>query len=146
MNPEIWGPPAWTFLHSVTLAYPDNPSEIDKENYKTFFKSLQPVLPCHKCSMNYLNHINEDPVENHLDTKQSLVKWFIDIHNKVNNSNGKRDYTYDEVMNHYKLLYNGDLTNKPIKKDTNSTNTLLIIIFILLIIGLIYVYVKKYLK
>ena len=144
MNPEIWGPPAWTFLHSVTLAYPDNPSEMDKENYKTFFKSLQPVLPCHKCSMNYLNHINEDPVENHLDTKQSLVKWFIDIHNKVNNSNGKRDYTYDEVMNHYKFLYNGNFSKDYKNKDSNIN--ILTWIFVGLVIGLLLFGLKKYLR
>ena len=39
MNPEVWGPPAWTFLHSITLAYPDNPSDIDKSNYENFFSS-----------------------------------------------------------------------------------------------------------
>ena len=93
-----------------------------------------------------MKHLQEDPISNHLDSKKSLVNWLINVHNKVNKSNNKRQLTYNEVMNHYKLLYNGDLTDKPIKKDTNSINTLLIIIFILLIIGLIYVYVKKYLK
>ena len=39
MDPRIWGPPAWTFLHSVTLAYPDNPTETDRTNYKKFFNS-----------------------------------------------------------------------------------------------------------
>ena len=84
MDPRIWGPPAWTFLHSVTLAYPDNPTETDRTNYGTFFNNLQPVLPCLKCSNNYLKHIQEDPVENHLTDKESLVKWLIEMHNKVN--------------------------------------------------------------
>ena len=143
MNPDIWGPPAWTFLHSVTLAYPDNPSETDKMNYEKFFNSLQPILPCEKCSHNYANHLQEDPIRNNLDNKISLVKWLTNIHNKVNVSNHNQELSYDEVMNHYKLLYNEDFTNKPVK---NSSNTLLFIIFILLIIGLIYIYVKKYLK
>ena len=30
MNPEIWGPPAWMFLHSISLAYPKNPTDVDK--------------------------------------------------------------------------------------------------------------------
>ena len=146
MNPEIWGPHAWTFLHSVTLAYPDNPSDVDKSNYENFFNTLQPILPCAKCSQNYMKHIQEDPISNHLDSKKSLVNWLINVHNKVNKINNKEELTYNEVMNHYKLLYNGDLTNKPIKESTNSTNILLTIIFIILIIGLIYVFYKKYLK
>ena len=146
MNPEIWGPPAWTFLHSITLAYPDNPSDLDRFNYETFFNKLQPILPCAKCSQNYMRHLQEDPITNNLDSKNSLVKWLINVHNKVNKTNDKKELTYNEVMNHYKLLYNGDLTNKPIKESNNLTNTFLTVLFILLIIGLIYVYVKKYLK
>ena len=143
MNPEVWGPPGWTFLHSVTLAYPDNPTDTDKTNYEKFFTSLQPILPCAKCSQNYYKHLQEDPISNHLENKKSLVNWLINVHNKVNSSNDKRVLTYNEVMNHYKLLYNGDLSSKPIEK---SSNTPLIIIFFLLIIGLIYVCFKKYLK
>ena len=146
MNPEVWGPPAWTFLHSVTLAYPDNPSDVDKSNYENFFNTLQPILPCAKCSQNYYIHLQEDPISNHLDSKKSLVNWLINVHNKVNKINNKEELTYNEVMNHYKLLYNGDLTNKPLKESNNMTNTILTVIFILLIIGLIYVYYKKYLK
>ena len=52
-------------------------------------------------------------------------------------SNNKRELTYNEVMNHYKLLYNGDLTNKPLTEPNNMTNTILTVIFILLIIGLL---------
>ena len=37
MEPEIWGPNAWTFLHTITLNYPENPSEDDKQNHKDFF-------------------------------------------------------------------------------------------------------------
>jgi len=146
MNPEVWGPSAWTFLHSVTLAYPDNPSDTDKSDYENFFNTLQPILPCAKCSQNYMRHLQEDPITNNLDNKNSLVKWLINVHNKVNKTNDKKELTYDEVMNHYKLLYNGDLTNEPVKEANNMTNTFLTVLFILLIIGLIYVYVKKYLK
>ena len=53
MNPEIWGPSAWMFLHSVSLAYPKNPDEEDRLNYGNFFNNLQPILPCQKCSNNY---------------------------------------------------------------------------------------------
>ena len=91
-----------------------------------------------------MKHLQEDPITNNLDSKKSLVNWLINVHNKVNKSNNKRELTYNEVMNHYKLLYNGDLSSKPLKEPNN--NMILIVIFILLIIGLIYVYVKKYLK
>ena len=40
-NPEVWGPGAWLFLHTISLNYPTNPTYEDKENYKTFFTSLK---------------------------------------------------------------------------------------------------------
>ena len=36
MDPEIWGPSAWIFLHTITLNYPNNPTIYDKQNYKNF--------------------------------------------------------------------------------------------------------------
>jgi hypothetical protein len=32
INPNIWGTHGWTFMHYITLAYPENPSEEDKKN------------------------------------------------------------------------------------------------------------------
>lgn len=150
MDPRVWGPPAWTFLHSVTLAYPDNPTETDRTNYGTFFNNLQPVLPCLKCSNNYLKHIQEYPVENHLTDKESLVKWLIEMHNKVNRLYDKPDITYDEMLDNYKSLYNISNNNMFDKNITNysksNTNTILLFLFVVLVIVLIGFYIKKYLN
>ena len=39
MDPKIWGPPGWLFLHTITFNYPTNPTEEDKKYYKNFFYS-----------------------------------------------------------------------------------------------------------
>jgi hypothetical protein len=148
MDPDIWGPHAWMFLHSVTLAYPEKPTDIDKTNFEKFFNSLQPVLPCKKCSDNYKIHIDENPILNHLDNKEKLVKWLIDIHNRVNRINGKKDYTYEEAINHYKSLYSlskNDLLSDNIIIDKIDNNYLLYI-FIVLIILLVGYYLYRYYK
>ena len=44
MDPNVWGPPAWLFLHSVTLNYPKNPTPQDQEDYRIFFDSLNVTL------------------------------------------------------------------------------------------------------
>ena len=31
MNPKIWGPPGWIFLHSIAYGYPNEPSSDEKE-------------------------------------------------------------------------------------------------------------------
>tara|TARA_B100001094_G_C17557426_1_gene496712 strand:+ start:25 stop:486 length:462 start_codon:yes stop_codon:yes gene_type:complete len=152
MDPRIWGPPAWTFLHSVTLAYPDNPTETDRTNYGKFFNNLQPVLPCLKCSNNYLTHIKEDPVENNLKDKESLVKWLIEMHNKVNRLYDKPEVTYDEMLDNYKKLYNvssNSMFDKNItnySKSNTNINTILLFLFVVSVLFLIGIYVKKYLN
>lgn len=84
MDSKIWGPKAWFFLHAITLNYPINPSNVDKENYKNFFISLGNVLPCEICQVNYKNHLEELCINDYLNTRKDLVNWFIKIHNLVN--------------------------------------------------------------
>ena len=150
MNPEIWGPGAWLFLHSITLAYPDNPTQLDKENYKTFFNILKNVIPCKKCSYNYFKNIKDNDISNHLDSKVSLVKWLVNIHNQVNIENNKNTMEYKDVITEYKKIYNiskNSLFSKDISTYSNKTNNkLLMFIFIILILLLIYYYYNKYLR
>ena len=40
-EPKIWGPHAWFFLESVTMAYPTKPSFDEKKAAEQFFNSLQ---------------------------------------------------------------------------------------------------------
>ena len=108
MNPEIWGPGAWLFLHSITLAYPNNPTELDKQNYKTFFEILKNVIPCKKCSYNYSKNIKDNNISNHLDSKVSLVKWLVNIHNQVNIENNKNIMEYKDVIKEYKKIINNN--------------------------------------
>ena len=149
MNPDIWGPSAWMFLHSVSLAYPKNPTDIDRINYGNFFNNLQPILPCLKCSNNYLQHIQEEPIENHLDNKESLVKWLINIHNKVNKLNNKNTLSYDKVIDKYKDIYSlknnesFDKENEIYPQRKNNKILLYLFIFLVLILCGLYIY-RKY--
>ena len=101
IKPAIWGPHGWKFLHYVSMGYPVNPSYEDKSNYKNFYQVLQHVLPCEKCAQNYKQNLVKLPIDNHLENRDSLVKWVIDIHNKVNNELGKDKVEYEEALSLY---------------------------------------------
>ena len=112
MEPEIWGPHAWQFLHSITLSYPDNPTLEDKNNHAQFFNSIQNILPCQNCKDHYTQNLQAFPVEQHLDNKESLFRWLVDVHNRVNVTNNKREYSYDEVTELYEKIYSKSEGNK----------------------------------
>ena len=135
MDPEVWGPHAWQFLHSITLAYPDNPTLEDKNNHAQFFNNIQYILPCQKCKGHYSQNIQNSPVEQHLDNKESLFKRLVDIHNIVNVMNNKREYSYDEVIKLYEKIYNKS------NKFIQHKSLIILLIFVLFIIG-IYYYTK----
>ena len=94
MMTNVWGPPGWVFLHSITMGYPykinpKNKKDISRKEYtKIFFNSLGHVLPCKYCRESYLKYISQHPIDKHLNTRKKLVKWFYDIHNKINQKLG----------------------------------------------------------
>lgn len=100
ITPDIWGPHGWKFMHYVALAYPTKPTSEQKNEYKIFFESIQNILPCSLCSHNYKKHLKELPIDDKvLESNITLLKWTIDMHNKVNVENGKRAYSAEEVVN-----------------------------------------------
>jgi Erv1 / Alr family len=96
-----WGPQLWHSLHMIALNYPDRPSASDKLNYKLFFESLKDVIPCLACADNYTEHLNDMPIDRHLDSAGSLFSWTIDLHNLVNESHGKPKWTAEEALTYY---------------------------------------------
>lgn len=82
MMSKVWGPPAWLFLHCVTLCY--DPKR--KKAYRTFFTELKNVLPCGTCRKNYTKIITKGPLKIKkaiFESKESLTEWFFKVHTKV---------------------------------------------------------------
>ena len=138
MEPNIWGPAGWTFLHSITFQYPEDPTDIDKRKYYTFFNSLKNVLPCPTCREHY--ETNFEKFQIRLNNRQELIEWLIDIHNEVNRSSGKKEYSYDEVYHIYNNMYEGSTS------ESGNYDYLFLLLFLFIIIGCYYYYKEVYLK
>lgn len=133
VEPRIWGPPGWFFLHVITLNYPSCPNEEDKQNMKQFFESLQRVLPCKKCQRNFGEHLVKHPLTDAvLCSKKELIKWLIDVHNEVNVMTGKPVMGYDEAVSH--------LVN--VRRDTYDVPSIVMVIsvVVLLLLGVFFAY------
>jgi len=136
MKNSQWGPAAWLFLHSVTFQYPENPTDQDKNNYKIFFDSLQNILPCPQCREHYQKNLKENPMN--LESRESLIKWVIDLHNAVNKKNSKKEYSYDEVNDLYQSTY-----NYSIKENESVESNMKFILILILIILIIFYFLKR---
>jgi hypothetical protein len=99
MHPDLWGRKLWTSIHYIALGYPNQPTEIDVKNYYEFFSNLWKVIPCHKCSINYKNHLIELPIEPYLSSNIKLFEWTVLIHNIVNKEIGKKEISVEHALN-----------------------------------------------
>lgn len=130
LNPEIWGPHAWFFLDSIIIGMPEKPNQNEIAIYKNFFESLQFLLPCKKCRLHYAGNLENEPLTDEiLSSKNTTLKWFFNLHNKVRQSNGQSERTYEEILNYYSELYNN--------KSTKSNNKMY---YIIIIVSLIILY------
>ena len=144
MDPNIWGPHAWHFLHTITLSYPTNPTEKQKKTYKLFFHNLVNILPCSKCSSNYNFHINQLPIEPFLKNRKTLVSWLIQIHNMTNKHLKKNVFfTINDFTQHYKSLYSKQHNNH-ISYSSYLLYITSFIIFLILFICIFYNQIKIY--
>ena len=82
MDSKVWGPGGWLFLHSITMTYPESPTEMDKQFYKNFFLNVGNVLPCKKCKQHYNENLKKHNIEEHLNSRDSMVRWMIKMHNE----------------------------------------------------------------
>lgn len=137
MEPNIWGPGAWTFLHSVCLNYPNNPNNYDKKYYKDFFYLLSNILPCEVCRKNLKKHMAEVPINNYLLNKVTLNQWLVKIHNMTNEQLGKEQISYDKFLEIYTEKYKNKTESVTYIKNKLTTQLNIIRFLLLCIIILI---------
>jgi hypothetical protein len=142
MDPTVWGPNLWVVIHTLALNYPNNPSYEQKRIHEDFFNNLVFLIPCDKCRIHYRQHINNNPVVNHLKNSDTLFRYTIEIHNEVNKTLNKKIYSYDEAVNFYKNKYG---ETNPQNKYFNK-KTLIGTIIVLIIASIGYIIYKKYPK
>ena len=118
LGPETWGPPSWRFIHFITLGYPKNPSDNDKNNYKLFLTMISNILPCSICNSHFKENLIKYPLSDEvLSTRINLFNWSIDMHNEVNKSHSKKTISYEEGLDIY---YNSNIDN--IERISNTSN------------------------
>ncbi|AYV77010.1 MAG: Erv1/Alr family disulfide thiol oxidoreductase [Barrevirus sp.] len=123
--PSVWGNCAWKFLHSITFDYPEqDPSNEEKQLYKSYFESLAYIIPCSECRESYAKFIKEKGTELNdsvFKNRESLSKWLYNVHNAVNNKLGKAtDITYADLVKKYESFRANCESHHCISPDNNK--------------------------
>jgi mitochondrial FAD-linked sulfhydryl oxidase len=60
---EQLGASTWNLIHTIAANYPDEPTEIDKDNVKKFFQTLSYLYPCPHCAEDFQKAVTSKPPE-----------------------------------------------------------------------------------
>jgi hypothetical protein len=132
INPSLWGPHCWKFMHYLTMSYPDEPTQMDKDKIKRFFLAIGDIIPCENCRVHFALNLKNSPLTDKvLESRYNLINWLKDIHNEVNSRNGKKTYTYDDIINEYSNKNNGG--------DYSVEIVTVILLMLIVVILLIYI-------
>ena len=94
-----WGPAFWHTLHAVSFNFPPNATDAQQKEYAQFFQAIKNVLPCPICKTHYAENLAQFAVP--VTSTRALSEWVVNLHNRVNARDGKREYTYLEVAAQY---------------------------------------------
>lgn len=95
------GRSTWTYLHTLTFNYPENPTENDKLKYYTHFKQLPEFLPCPSCASSFKIYFEYIPITAYLDDIYGITFWLYIIHFIVNSKLKKKNTDFLDVIKLY---------------------------------------------
>jgi hypothetical protein len=104
LPPSVWGPLFWHTIHITAIGYPKNPSYGHKKAAKEFFESLTMLIPCPICREHYSAFLQKMPIAPHLDRRDDLFRWTVNLHNDVNERLEKPRVTESESLNFYRRI------------------------------------------
>ncbi len=81
------GRSTWTFLHTMSVYYPDRPSSDQQREMSDFLHLFSKFYPCGYCASHLRDEMKKDPPA--VDSQSGLAQWLCRMHNEVNERLGK---------------------------------------------------------
>jgi hypothetical protein len=99
--PNVWGKHAWMFLYTVALGYPNNPTQEEKTSAKNLLISLQHLLPCDKCRVNFRTKMNGEfgmRLDQAVQNSETFTHYIYDLESAVASTTGKVMPSYADTQ------------------------------------------------
>jgi hypothetical protein len=105
LDPKIWGPHYWFFLHTLAMTYPHYPNAVSKKKYYEFIQNLPLFIPVEDISKEFEKLIDKYPITPYLDNRDSFIRWTHFIHNKINEKLEKKPISLNDFYVQYYNKY-----------------------------------------
>jgi hypothetical protein len=104
-EPKVWGPHYWFFLHTISYNYPETPNATTKRKYYDLIQNMPLFIPNEELGNKFSKILDKYPVSPYLDSRDSFCRWVHFIHNKINDSIGKKEKSFVSSLEKYKNNY-----------------------------------------
>lgn len=86
MDPKLWGPGLWKYLHSAAAAA-STPEA--REAFARMVAVLGATIPCSKCKAHFLENQRKIDIRSYMGSAEQLFMWTFRMHDAVNQAQGK---------------------------------------------------------
>jgi hypothetical protein len=105
LDPKVWGPHYWFFLHTVAMCYPHRPNTITKKKYYEFIHNIPMFIPVETMATYFSQLLDQYPVSPYLDSRDAFIRWMHFIHNKINQRLEKPNISLSKFYKYYYEQY-----------------------------------------
>jgi hypothetical protein len=134
MDPSVWGPSYWFFLHNVAFNYPNYPTTIQKKIHYRLIHNFHEFLPNKTIAGLFVKMIEKYPVLPYLDTQKDFIKWVWFIHNKINIRLDKPTITLSEHYQQFQEAYEP----KPSRLKRFLKERYLVLYMMIILLGMLF--------
>lgn len=118
--PRVWGKPAWMFLYTVAVGYPNLPTVQDRNAAKSLILSLQYLLPCDKCRVNFKAKMAGDlgaRLDDAVACSESFTRYIYDLESAVASTTGGTMPSFEDTR---RALMSNTFLRSPIASSASS--------------------------
>ncbi|KAA1470457.1 hypothetical protein DENSPDRAFT_836252 [Dentipellis sp. KUC8613] len=76
------GRATWKLLHTITLRYPETPTQDERDALDSYFHLLSRLYPCGECAAEFQQLLKRFPPQT--SSRRTAALWLCHVHNQVN--------------------------------------------------------------